>query len=95
MIGPPYESSFVRLFLPLLQNESIAGTISLRTEEERKCIKEFIGNSRESNHICFARPRISTDFRSRVDLGIVEYLVHVVAAHACVLLVFLTRRRTV
>ena len=44
MIGPPYESSFVQLFLPLLQNEAIAGTISLRTEEERKCVKEFIGN---------------------------------------------------
>lgn len=45
MIGPPYEPSFVQLFLPLLQNEAIAGTISLRTEEERKCVKEFIGNS--------------------------------------------------
>ena len=44
MIGPPYEPSFVQLFLPLLQNEAIAGTISLRTEEERKCVKEFIGN---------------------------------------------------
>jgi hypothetical protein len=44
MIGPPYDPSFVQLFLPLLQNEAIAGTISLRTEEERKCIKEFIGN---------------------------------------------------
>jgi negative elongation factor C/D len=44
MIGPPYESSFVQLFLPLLQNEAIAGTVSLRTEEERKCVKEFIGN---------------------------------------------------
>ena len=43
MIGPPYEPSFVQLFLPLLQNEAIAGTISLRTEEERKCVKEFIG----------------------------------------------------
>ena len=43
MIGPPYEPSFVQLFLPLLQNEAIGGTISLRTEEERKCVKEFIG----------------------------------------------------
>jgi len=46
MIGPPYEPSFVQLFLPLLQNEAIAGTISLRTEEERKCVKEFIGNQK-------------------------------------------------
>ena len=44
IIGPPYEPSFVQLFLPLVQNEAIAGTISLRTEEERKCVKEFIGN---------------------------------------------------
>lgn len=43
MIGPPYDPSFVQLFLPLLQNETITGMISLRTEEERKCIKEFIG----------------------------------------------------
>lgn len=43
MIGPPYEPSFVQLFLPLLQKEAIAGTISFRTEEERKCVKEFIG----------------------------------------------------
>jgi hypothetical protein len=44
MIGPAYESSFVQLFLPLLQNKAITGTVSLRTEEERKCVKEFIGN---------------------------------------------------
>ena len=44
MIGPPYDRSFVQLFLPLLQNEAITGRISSRTEEERKCIKEFIGN---------------------------------------------------
>lgn len=43
MIGPPYEPSFVQLFLPLLQKEAIAGSISFRTEEERKCVKEFIG----------------------------------------------------
>ena len=44
MIGPPYEPSFVQLFLPLLQNEAIAGTIPFRSEEERKYVKEFIGN---------------------------------------------------
>jgi hypothetical protein len=53
MIGPPYEPSFVQLFLPLLQNEAIAGTISLRTEEERKCVKEFIGNLSFSKKFCF------------------------------------------
>jgi len=47
MIGPPYEPSFVQLFLPLLQNEAIAGTISLRTEEERRCVKEFIGKKQK------------------------------------------------
>ncbi|CAF1118392.1 unnamed protein product [Adineta steineri] len=45
MIGPPYEPSFVQLFLPLLQNEAIAGPISLRNEEERKCVKEFIDHA--------------------------------------------------
>ncbi|CAF4383730.1 unnamed protein product, partial [Rotaria socialis] len=43
MIGPPYEPSFVQLFLPLLQKEAIAGTMPFRTDEERKCVKEFIG----------------------------------------------------
>jgi len=52
MIGPPYEPSFVQLFLPLLQNEAIAGTISLRTEEEeRRCVKEFIGKKQKKTYI--------------------------------------------
>lgn len=45
MIGPPYDPSFVQLFLPLLQDEAIVGKTSSRTEEERKCIREFIGKS--------------------------------------------------
>ncbi|CAF0753316.1 unnamed protein product, partial [Didymodactylos carnosus] len=40
MIGPPYDNSFVQLFLPLIQNEAITGTF--RTEEEKKGVKEFI-----------------------------------------------------
>lgn len=67
MIGPPYEPSFVQLFLPLLQNEAIAGTISLRTEEERKCVKEFIGTTTfrlffKSFFLFFFRPCIDNCF---------------------------------
>ena len=41
MIAPPYTSDFVQLFLPILENDSIAGTI--RTEGEHDPVAEFIG----------------------------------------------------
>ncbi len=41
VITPPYTSDFVQLFLPILENDSIAGTI--RTEGEHDPVAEFIG----------------------------------------------------
>lgn len=41
VITPPYTSDFVQLFLPILENDSIAGTI--RTEGEHDPVTEFIG----------------------------------------------------
>lgn len=43
VIAPPYTSDFVQLFLPILENDSIAGTI--RTEGEHDPVAEFIGKS--------------------------------------------------
>ncbi|KAF7248640.1 Negative elongation factor D [Varanus komodoensis] len=40
VIAPPYTSDFVQLFLPILENESIAGTI--KTEGEHDPVTEFI-----------------------------------------------------
>lgn len=48
VIAPPYTSDFVQLFLPILENESIAGTI--KTEGEHDPVTEFIG--RNSQQIC-------------------------------------------
>lgn len=44
VIAPPYTSDFVQLFLPILENDSIAGTI--RTEGEHDPVAEFIGECR-------------------------------------------------
>lgn len=41
VIAPPYTSDFVQLFLPILENDSIAGTI--KTEGEHDPVTEFIG----------------------------------------------------
>ena len=41
VIAPPYTSDFVQLFLPILENDSIAGTI--RAEGEHDPVAEFIG----------------------------------------------------
>ena len=41
VIAPPYTSDFVQLFLPILENDSIAGTI--RTEGDHDPVAEFIG----------------------------------------------------
>jgi len=49
MIGPPYDQSFVQLFLPLIQNEAITGTFLLRTEEERKLYAEFVEHASAVN----------------------------------------------
>ncbi|CAJ0961401.1 unnamed protein product [Ranitomeya imitator] len=43
VIAPPYTSDFVQLFLPILENESIAGTI--KTEGEHDPVTEFIGKN--------------------------------------------------
>ncbi|XP_027993459.1 negative elongation factor C/D isoform X2 [Eptesicus fuscus] len=40
VIAPPYTSDFVQLFLPILENDSIAGTI--KTEGEHDPVTEFI-----------------------------------------------------
>ncbi|XP_073438559.1 negative elongation factor C/D [Dendrobates tinctorius] len=42
VIAPPYTSDFVQLFLPILENESIAGTI--KTEGEHDPVTEFIAH---------------------------------------------------
>lgn len=52
MIAPPYTSDFVQLFLPILENDSIAGTI--RTEGEHDPVAEFIGQSLIP---CFSWPK--------------------------------------
>lgn len=44
VIAPPYTSDFVQLFLPILENDSIAGTI--RTEGDHDPVAEFIGKRR-------------------------------------------------
>lgn len=43
VIAPPYTSDFVHLFLPILENDSIAGTI--KTEGEHDPVTEFIGQA--------------------------------------------------
>lgn len=43
VIAPPYTSDFVQLFLPILENDSIAGTI--RTEGDHDPVAEFIGRT--------------------------------------------------
>lgn len=51
VIAPPYTSDFVQLFLPILENDSIAGTI--RTEGEHDPVAEFIGkytNNKNMQH---------------------------------------------
>ena len=40
MISPPYTSDFVHMFLPLIENESITGT--LRNENGKDPVSEFI-----------------------------------------------------
>ncbi len=41
VIAPPYTVDFVQLFLPLIENEDITG--SLRSEDENDPVSEFIG----------------------------------------------------
>lgn len=43
VIAPPYTSDFVQLFLPILENDSIAGTI--KAEGEHDPVTEFIGKA--------------------------------------------------
>lgn len=52
MIAPPYTSDFVQLFLPILENDSIAGTI--RTEGEHDPVAEFIGERLSPTHLFFS-----------------------------------------
>ncbi|XP_016395938.1 negative elongation factor C/D isoform X1 [Sinocyclocheilus rhinocerous] len=46
VITPPYTSDFVQLFLPILENDSIAGTI--RTEGEHDPVAEFIAHCKSN-----------------------------------------------
>ncbi|XP_024861613.1 negative elongation factor C/D isoform X2 [Kryptolebias marmoratus] len=46
VIAPPYTSDFVQLFLPILENDSIAGTI--RTEGEHDAVAEFIAHCKSN-----------------------------------------------
>ncbi|KAL2091211.1 hypothetical protein ACEWY4_013474 [Coilia grayii] len=46
VIAPPYTSAFVQLFLPILENESIAGTI--RSEGEHDPVAEFIAHCKSN-----------------------------------------------
>ncbi|CAB1315167.1 unnamed protein product [Coregonus sp. 'balchen'] len=46
VIAPPYTSDFVQLFLPILENDSIAGTI--RTEGEHDPVVEFIAHCKSN-----------------------------------------------
>lgn len=46
VIAPPYTSDFVQLFLPILENDSIAGTI--RTEGENDPVAEFIAHCKSN-----------------------------------------------
>ena len=41
MIAPPYSSEFVQLFLPIVRNEEITG--SLRNAERTDDVSNFIG----------------------------------------------------
>ncbi|XP_056605968.1 negative elongation factor C/D [Triplophysa dalaica] len=46
VITPPYTSDFVQLFLPILENDSIAGTI--RTEGDHDPVAEFIAHCKSN-----------------------------------------------
>ncbi|KFO31320.1 Negative elongation factor C/D [Fukomys damarensis] len=46
VIAPPYTSDFVQLFLPILENDSIAGTI--KTEGEHDPVTEFIAHCKSN-----------------------------------------------
>uniref|UniRef100_A0AAX7SRN0 Negative elongation factor complex member C/D n=1 Tax=Astatotilapia calliptera TaxID=8154 RepID=A0AAX7SRN0_ASTCA len=46
VIAPPYTSDFVQLFLPILENDSIAGTI--RTDGEHDAVAEFIAHCKSN-----------------------------------------------
>lgn len=41
-IAPPYSTEFVNLFLPMVENEEITGT--MRGDNENDLVSEFIGN---------------------------------------------------
>jgi negative elongation factor C/D len=40
VIAPPYSTEFVQLFLPMVENEEITGT--MRGESENDLVSEFI-----------------------------------------------------
>nr|XP_058912105.1 negative elongation factor D-like [Kogia breviceps] len=46
VIAPPYTSDFVQFFLPILENDSIAGTI--KTEGEHDPVTEFIAHCKSN-----------------------------------------------
>ena len=46
MIGPPYTTEFVNLFLPLINNEYISGFLK---SDEEKVVHEFLDYCKENN----------------------------------------------
>lgn len=49
IIAPPYTPEFVQLFLPLIENKAITG--SIRMEDSSDPVSEFIGNYTGSEFI--------------------------------------------
>lgn len=43
-IGPPYSSEFVHLFMPMVENDEITGT--MRGDGENDPVSEFIGKNK-------------------------------------------------
>uniref|UniRef100_A0A8C0H374 Negative elongation factor complex member C/D n=1 Tax=Chelonoidis abingdonii TaxID=106734 RepID=A0A8C0H374_CHEAB len=72
VIAPPYTSDFVQLFLPILENESIAGTI--KTEGEHDPVTEFIGKMFVPSSLPYVRPYILKMFLGR-GLQLIEYII--------------------
>lgn len=43
IVAPPYTVEFVQLFLPLVENEDITGSMKMNTDSD--LVTEFIGNA--------------------------------------------------
>lgn len=51
MIAPPYTQEFVNLFLPLIENDGITGT--LRSDDGNDPVSEFICKYHQLLGLCF------------------------------------------